>query len=94
MAEAPATIEIPKDNRDLVLGQVVGALNSLIDSNKEDHAKIFKRLEEGDQYFAVFKFSRCAFSWLGGISALKGAGIVLGLLLADLATHYLYSVIR
>ncbi len=78
MDETPA-IEISADcNRDLVLGQLVQAVNTLTKSNAADHAKIFARLEEGDQYFMAFKVSRCAFGWLNrnGILKLTVAGTI------------------
>lgn len=85
---APPKIELPTEcNRDLILGQVVSALNSLCESNKEEHDKIFKRLDEGDQYLFIFKASRCTFSWLnrngfvkwGAIaSAFTAIGLILG----------------
>lgn len=61
----PALIDIPAVcNRDVVLGQVVQAVNALTTSNKEDHDKIFARLDEGDKYLFVFKASKCTLSWL------------------------------
>ena len=68
----PTQIEIPPEcNRDLILGQVVQSVNSLVASNKEDHEKIFARLDEGDRYLFVFKASRCTFSWLNRNGFLK-----------------------
>lgn len=68
----PAQIEIPPEcSRDLLLGQVVQAVNSLIESNKQDHEKIFARLDEGDRYLFVFKASRCSLAWLNRNGFLK-----------------------
>lgn len=69
---APSQIDIPREcSRDLILGQVVQAVNGLIESNQADHDKIFKRLEEGDQYLFIFKASRCSLSWLNRNGFLK-----------------------
>ncbi len=61
----------PEGGRDIILGQVVQAVNTLIESNREDHAKIFARLDEGDKYLFVFKASRCTFDWLNRNGFLK-----------------------
>jgi hypothetical protein len=66
----PAPIQIPLDcSKDMVLGQVVEAVNGLRESNEKDHQKIFERLDEGDKYLAVLKVSRCMFTWLDGNGA-------------------------
>ena len=63
----PIPIQIPSDcSKDMVLGQVVEAINGLRESNEKEHQKIFERLDEGDQYMAVLKISHCAFSLLDG----------------------------
>ena len=65
-------IEVPPEcSRDLILGQVVQAVNCLTATNKEDHDKIFARLDEGDKYLFVFKASRCTFDWLNRNGFLK-----------------------
>lgn len=68
----PAPIAFPPEcSRDLILGQVVQAVNGLIESNTKDHDKIFARLEEGDRYLFVFKASRCSLAWLSRNGFLK-----------------------
>ena len=84
-------IELPSEcNKDMVLGEVVGALNSLIESNKTDHDKIFKRLEEGDQYLFVLKLSSCAFGWLNRNGIVKGTLAMLAFFIVDWVSRYLY----
>lgn len=77
-------------NRDLTLGLVLEKLDNLQKSNDAEHSRIFKRLEEGDQYFAVFKLSRCAFSWLDRQGAVKWALMAIIFFCADWASRYLY----
>lgn len=68
----PAQIEIPPEvSRDLILGQLVQAVNSLIKTNREEHDRIFARLDESEKYLFVFKASRCSFDWLSRNGFLK-----------------------
>jgi len=79
----PTQIEVlPESSRDLLLGQVVQAVNGLIVSNKADHDKIFAQLEEGNRYLFIFKASRCSFDWLNRNGFLKWGllGTVCGLI--------------
>jgi len=72
MDDQDPAIKIPPEcSRDIILGQVVQAVNCLTTSNKNEHDKIFARLDEGDKYLFVFKASRCTFSWLGRNGVLK-----------------------
>lgn len=92
-------IDIPEEisSRDMILGQVVQAVNNLTktvddfkESNQSEHKEFSKRLEEGDQYLFIFKLSRCAVSWLDRQGAIKGALLVFLFLLTDWISRYLY----
>lgn len=90
-SEESKLVEVPKElSKDILLGQVVEALNNLIKSNKKDHDKIFARLDEGDQYFALFKVSRCLFSWLDEQGVIKYGLYLLGFFVIDWVSRSLY----
>ncbi len=87
----PAFVEVsPECSRDIVLGQVVGALNGLIASNQEDHARIFARLDEGDKYLFIFKASRCSFEWLDRQGAIKYTMLLIAFFILDWFSRSLY----
>ena len=89
MESLQAALQDPA-NRDITLGMIIAKLEDMKRSNDDDHQKIFKRLEEGDQYFAVFKLSRCAFSWLDRQGAVKWALMAVVFFCADWMSRYLY----
>lgn len=64
----------------MLLGQLVQAVNALIVKNNEEHKKIFERLDDGDKYLAVLKFSRCSLHWLDsqGLFKVIGTAILSG----------------
>lgn len=73
----PVPIEVVGgESQELLMGQVVQAINALIATNKEDHEKIFKRLDDGDKYLAVLKFSRCSIQWLDQQGLFKVLGTI------------------
>lgn len=80
----------PSENTDVTLGMVVQAINELKGQNADEHKKIFARLDEGDQYLAVFKLSRCGFSWLNRNGVLKYSLAAAGFLILDWASRYFY----
>jgi hypothetical protein len=78
------------ENRDVTLGMIIEKLDSMKEQNDEDHQKIFARLDEGDQYFAVFKVSRCLLTWLDHQGAVKYFLLIVCFFLADWISRYLY----
>ena len=49
-----------EDNRDIKLGLIIGLLNQLVESNKEDHNKIFEQLNETDKNIVISEiFEMC-----------------------------------
>lgn len=74
----PVPIEVVGgESQELLMGQVVQAINALIATNKEDHEKIFQRLDDGDKYLAILKFSRCSIHWLDRQGFFKVLGTIL-----------------
>lgn len=77
----PVPIEITEgESQEMLLGQLVQAVNALIVKNNEEHKKIFERLDDGDKYLAVLKFSRCSLHWLDsqGLFKVIGTAILSG----------------
>ncbi|OPX80431.1 MAG: hypothetical protein A4E45_00051 [Methanosaeta sp. PtaB.Bin039] len=96
MEDIRATLSNP-ENRDVTLGIIIEKLDELgnkfmevCQQNATDHDKIFKRLDEGDQYFVVFRMSRCAFRWLDKNGAVKWGLLVTAFFIADWVSRYLY----
>ena len=86
----PVPVEIEAgESPDMLLGQLVQAVNALIQKNDEEHRKIFDRLDDGDKYLAVLKFSRCSLHWLDRQGLFKVVGTIIisgcmGYLIANL----------
>jgi len=77
----------------MLLGQLVGAVNALTlkvdeiqSENQQEFKKINERLDEGDRYLVIIKWSRCSLEWLDRngflkYSALAAIFTVIGMML-------------
>jgi hypothetical protein len=77
------------ENEFVTLGKIIARLDTLIESNKEDHNKIFAQINETDKNIVILKFSRCAFSWLDNRGVIKWATAACFVFIIDWCTrHY------
>lgn len=75
--------------RDVTLGVIIERLDTLIETNSAEHARIVKRLDETDKNVVVLKFSRCIFSWLDNKGIIKWASAGTFIFIIDwLTRHY------
>ena len=77
------------ENELVTLGKIIARLDTLIETNKEDHNKIFAQINETDKNIVILKFSRCAFSWLDNRGVIKWATAACFVFIIDWCTrHY------
>jgi hypothetical protein len=74
----------------MLLGSIVTSLNELKEQNKQEHEKIFKRLDDGEQYLLVLKLSRCALGWLDRNGIIKCMLLAILFFAADWISRYAY----
>jgi len=57
----------------VTVGKILERLDTLIESNKQEHEDIKARLADNEKSVIIFKLSRCALGWLDKKGLLKWA---------------------
>ena len=77
-------------NSEITLGMIGQKLIDIDEANTKDHDEFRLKLKEGDQYFAVFKLSRCAFSWASKNGICRMAAYAVGFIILDEISRVFY----